>query len=119
MSTPLPPVVAAYFNAVNAFDEEGIMETFAQDGLVNDARHEFSGIEAIRKWVVREFLDDHVTVEVTEVIDHRTMTVARGRYDGDFDKAELPDELILTNYFQIEAGKIAALIIIHNEPALY
>jgi hypothetical protein len=109
----LPPVVAAYFNAVNAFDEEGIMETFAQGGLVNDARHEFSGIEAIRKWVVREFLDDHVTVEVTEVIDHGTMTVARGRYDGDFDKAEL------TNYFRIEAGKIAALIIIHNEPELY
>lgn len=117
MSTSLPPVVAAYFDAVNAFDEEGIIETFAQDALVNDARREFWGIEAIRKWVVKDFLDDRVTVAVTEVIDHRGMTVVRGRYDGDFDKTNLPDELILTSYFQIEAGKIAALIIIHNEPA--
>ena len=115
MSTSLPPVVAAYFAAVNAFDEDNIMETFAQDALVNDARREFSGVEAVRKWVVKEFLDDHVTVEVIEVIDHRAMTVVRGRYDGNFDKTNLPDELILTS----EAGKIAALIIIHNEPAPY
>ena len=119
MSTSLPPVVTAYFAAVNAFDEDNIMETFASDALVNDARREFSGVEAVRKWVKREFLDDHVTVEVTEVIDHHAMTVVRGRYDGDFDKTNLPDELILTSYFQTEAGKIAALIIIHNEPAPY
>jgi hypothetical protein len=119
MSTPLPPVVAAYFDAVNAFDEDGIMETFAQDALVNDARREFWGAVAIRTWVKRELLDDRVTVEVTDVLDHRGMIVARGRYDGDFDKSNLPDELVLTSYFRIEAGKIAALIIIHNEPATY
>jgi hypothetical protein len=118
MSTSLPPVVAQYFAAVNASDEDAIIKTFAQDALVNDVRREFWGVEAIRKWVENELLDDHVTVEVTEVVDHRGMTVVRGRYDGDFDKTNLPAELLLTSYFQIAAGKIAVLII-HNEPAPY
>jgi hypothetical protein len=38
--------------------------------------------------------------------------------DGDFDKRNLPDELILTHYFSVREGKIATLIIIRNEPAV-
>jgi hypothetical protein len=117
MTRSLPPVIADYFAAVNAFDEDGIVEKFAHQALVNDAHREFWGVEAIRKWVAREFVDDHVTVAVTEVIEHRGMTVVRGRYDGDYDKTNLPDELALTSYFQIEDGKIATLIIVHNAPA--
>jgi hypothetical protein len=56
---------------------------------------------------------------VTEVIDHRGDTIVRGRYDGDFDKTNLPDELILTNYFTIRDGKIVSLIVIRNTPAAY
>jgi hypothetical protein len=117
MITALPPVIADYFAAVNAFDEDGIVATFAGQALINDAHREFWGVEAIRKWVVREFVGDHVTVAVTEVIEHRGMTVVRGRYDGDYDKTNLPEELILTSYFQLEDGKIATLIIIHNASA--
>jgi len=47
------------------------------------------------------------------------MTVVRGRYDGDYDKTNLPDELILTNYFLVQDGKIVTLIVIHNSPAPY
>ena len=36
------------------------------------------------------------------------MTIVRGRYDGDYDKAGLPDELILTNYFAVEATRSSA-----------
>jgi hypothetical protein len=56
---------------------------------------------------------------VTEVIDHRGDTIVRGRYDGDFDKTNLPDELILTNYFTIRDGKIVSLIVIRNTPVAY
>ena len=38
----------------------------------------------------------------------------RGRYDGDYDKAGLPDELILTNYFTVEEGRIVSLFVIRN-----
>ena len=53
---------------------------------------------------------------MTEAIDHHGQTVVRGRYDGDFDKTNLPGELILTNYFIVSNGKIDTLIVIRNEP---
>jgi hypothetical protein len=49
---------------------------------------------------------DRVTIAVTEVIDHHGQTIVRGRYGGDFDKANLPDEPVLTNYFTVRDGKI-------------
>lgn len=113
----LAPVLAEHIAAVNAFDEDAIVATFADDALVNDVHREFWGIEAIRRWVARELVGDRVTVVVTEVLDHHGDTVVRGRYDGDYDKMNLPDELILTSYFTVRDGKIVTLIVIRNTPA--
>ena len=113
----LETVVAEHIAAVNAFDEDAIVATFAGDALVNDAHREFWGTEAIRRWVARELVGDHVTIEVTEVIDHYGDTIVRGRYDGTYDKTNLPDEIILTNYFTVRDGKIVRLIVIRNTPA--
>ena len=55
----------------------------------------------------------------TEVLDHHGDTIVRGRYDGDYDKTNLPDELILTSYFTVRDGKIVTLIVIRNTPASY
>ena len=118
-TTSLPAVVAAHIAAVNAQDEDAIMATFADDALVNDARREFWGAEAIRRWVAREMVGDHVTIEITDVLEHRGDTIVRGRYDGTFDKTNLPDELILTNYFTVRDGKIVRLIVIFNTTASY
>ena len=115
----LETVVAEHIAAVNAFDEDAIVATFADDALVNDAHREFWGTEAIRRWVAREMVGDHVTIEVTEVIDHYGDTIVRGRYDGTYDKTNLPDEIILTNYFTVRNGKIVRLIVIRNTPASY
>jgi hypothetical protein len=113
----LAPVLAEHIAAVNAFDEDAIVATFADDALVNDAQREFWGREAIRRWVASELVGDRVTVAVTEVLDHHGDTIVRGRYDGDYDKTNLPDELILTNYFTVRDGKILTLIVIRNTPA--
>jgi ketosteroid isomerase-like protein len=115
----LAPVLAEHIAAVNAFDEDAIVATFADDALVNDAHREFWGIEAIRRWVARELVGDRVTAAVTEVLDHHGDTIVRARYDGNFDKTNLPDELILTNYFTVRDGKIVTLIVIRNTPASY
>ena len=117
--TRLPAVVAEHIAAVNACDEDVIVATFAGDALVNDARREFWGTEAIRRWVAREMTGDHVTIDVTDVINHHGDTIVRGRYDGTFDKTNLPDELILTNYFTVRDGKIVRLIVIFNTTASY
>jgi hypothetical protein len=118
-TTALGTVLAEHVAAVNAFDEDAIVATFADDALVNDARREFWGIEAIRRWVGKELVGDRVTMAVTEVIEHHGEVIVRARYDGDFDKTNLPDELILTNYFTVRDGKIVSLIVIRNTPAAY
>jgi hypothetical protein len=115
----LPPVVAGHIDAVNAHDEDAVVATFADGALVNDAHREFWGSEAIRRWVAREMTGDQVTIDVTEVIDHHGDTIVRGRYDGTFDKTNLPEELILTNYFTVRDGKIVSLIVIRNTPPAY
>ena len=112
----LSGVVAEHIAAVNAFDEEAIVATFAADALVNDAHREFWGTDAIRGWVAKEMVGDHVSIEVVEAIDHHGQAVIRGRYDGDYDKTNLPDDLVLTNYFTVSEGKIDSLIVIRNTP---
>jgi hypothetical protein len=110
----LDGVIAEYVAAVNAFDEDAVVATFADDALVNDVRREFWGKDAIRGWVREEIIGDRVTVEPIELVEHHGQTIVRGRYDGEYDKTNLPDELILTSYFTVRNGNIVTLIIIHN-----
>jgi hypothetical protein len=119
MSTALPGVIADHIAAVNAFDTDSIVASFADDAYVNDNRREISGIEAIRRFVAKEFVGDRVTMEVREVIDHYGDTIVRARYDGNYDKTNLPDELIMTSYFGVRNGKIVSLVIIFNQPSPY
>src|SRR6202451_3830616 len=119
MTTDLRGVVADHVAAVNAFDTDAIVATFAEDAYVNDNKREIVGIEAIRRWVEKEMVGDHVTIEVREVLDHYGDTIVRGAYDGDYDKTNLPKELILSNYFQVRDGKIVSLIIIFNQQSPY
>jgi hypothetical protein len=119
MNDKLTGVIADHIAAVNAFDTDAIVATFSDDAFVNDARREIGGIAAIRKWVESGIVGDRVTVDVREVIDHYGDTIVRARYDGDYDKAGLPDELILTNYFTVRDGKIVSLIVIFNQPSPY
>jgi len=117
--TELPPVVAEHIDAVNAFDTERIVATFAPDAYVNDNHREFWGSDAIREFMAKEFVGDHVTMEVREVLDHYGDIIVRARYDGTYDKTNLPDELIMTSYFAIRDGKIVSLAVIFNQPSPY
>lgn len=119
MTTKLSGVIADHVNAINANDLDAIMATFADDAYVNDNRREFVGLADIRKWVEKEVVGDHLTIDVTEVIDHYGDTIVRGRYDGTYDKTNLPAELILSNYLSVRDGKIVSLVVIFNQPAKY
>jgi hypothetical protein len=119
MHPQIPAVITEHIRAVNALDTEAVVRTFAPDALVNDNRREIVGAEAIRRWVARELVGDKVTMEVLEVIDHHGSTIVRARYDGLFDKTNLPPELVLSNYFTIRDGRIASLIIVFNQPSPY
>jgi hypothetical protein len=115
----LDAVVAEHIAAVNAFDVDAVMATFADDAYVNDNRREFVGIDAVRRWVEREMIGDSVTIDVREVLDHHGDTIVRGAYDGTFDKTNLPAEIVLTNYFSVRDGKIVSLVVIFNRDPEY
>jgi hypothetical protein len=119
METELTGVIADHIAAVNALDTDAIVATFAPDAYVNDNRREFVGVDAIRRWVAKEMVGDKVTIDVREVIGHYGDTIVRGAYDGEFDKTNLPDEVILSNYFSVRDGKIVSLVVINNRPADY
>jgi ketosteroid isomerase-like protein len=115
----LPPVVAEFIEAVNAFDTDRIVDAFADDAYVNDNRREIWGTEAITKFMSKEFVGDHVTMEVREVVDHYGDVIVRAKFDGTYDKTNLPDELVMTSYFAIRDGKITSLAVIFNQPSPY
>ncbi|QSE77697.1 nuclear transport factor 2 family protein [Rhodococcus koreensis] len=117
--TELPPVVAEHIAAVNAFDTEAIVATFAPDAYVNDNRREIWGIDAIRAFFAKEFVGDQVTMEPREVIDHYGEIIVRSKFDGTYDKTDLPEELVMSNYFTVRDGKIVSLTVIFNQPSPY
>jgi hypothetical protein len=119
MKTDLTGIIADHVAAVNAFDTDAIVATFAEDAYVNDNRREIVGIDAIRRFIEKEFVGDQVTMEVREVIDHYGDTIVRAKYDGSYDKANLPDELIMSSYFRVRDDRIVSLTVIFNQPSEY
>jgi hypothetical protein len=86
---------------------------------VNGAHREIVGIDAIRRWVTREMTGDKVTFDVQEVIDHHGDVIVRAAYDGQYDKTNLPNPLIMSNYFSVRDGRIVSLAVIRNIPSPY
>jgi ketosteroid isomerase-like protein len=111
----LPTAVREYVDASNAFDGDRLIAVFAEDALVNDARREFRGRDSIRNWLDKEIIGDKVTMDVTDVRAHYDVVIVDAAMDGEFDKTNLPDPLILTHYFTIRDDTIVTLIIIRNE----
>jgi hypothetical protein len=111
----LPQVIADHVAAHNRPDPQAFLATFASDAMLNDAQREFLGHEAIRAWAAKEIFGDNVTMEVQRAWEHPSGVILHAKYDGDFDKTNLPVPLILTNYFVLKEGKIAQLITLLNK----
>jgi ketosteroid isomerase-like protein len=112
----LPAPVASYVLAANTFDLEALLDSFAEDALVNDQLREHWGKKAIKSWAARDIIDDHVTMYVVKAVEHYGHAIVTANVDGDYDKRGLPDPLVVTFYFSIHDNKIIQLIILRNEP---
>ena len=110
----LPPLVAAFVEATNSFDLEGLMVTFADDALVNDQLRDYWGKAAIREWAERDFIAERLTIAVTEVVKHYDNLIVTADIDGNFDKRGLPDPLVLAFYFTLHNDLIIQLIILRH-----
>ena len=110
----LPQVIHDHIAAYRNHDLDAHMATLADGALVNDIRREFLGAAAIRAWADTEIIVPKVTLEIVAAFEHAGDPIVRFRVDGDFDKTNLPDPLVLTYYFAIRDGRIAQLIILNN-----
>ena len=111
----LPRAVADHIAAYNAHDPEALIATLASDALVNDNRREFLGHAAIRAWADKEIFGDNVTLAVERALDQHGDVILHARVDGDYDKTNLPNPLILTYYVSLRDGLITQLIVVHNQ----
>jgi hypothetical protein len=107
--------VAAFIEATNAFDLETFMHTLGDDALVNDHRNEFIGKEQIRAWAAREIIGDRLTLAVLSASQRSGAVAVTASVDGNFDKSNLPNPLLLTFYFTVSENKIVQLVIVRNK----
>jgi hypothetical protein len=111
MSTNLPPVITEHIAAINAGDLDRTVATFAADAYLV-ARDQAHGFESVRALLAQEFIDDDVTLDIQDAIDHHGDFILRVRYDGTYDKTNLPDPLIMTSYFSVRDEEIITLAVI-------
>jgi hypothetical protein len=110
----LSPPVAAYVEATNSFDLEGLLVTFADEALVNDQLRDYWGKPAIREWAARDIIGVSLTMDVTTAIKHYGNFIVTANVGGKFDMTGLPDPLVHAFYFTVLGNRIVQLIILRN-----
>jgi hypothetical protein len=111
-------VIAEQIAAVNAHDTDAIVAAFAPDAYLNDNGREFRGADEIRRWVEQEVVGAKVTAQVREAVQHRGDAIVRAVYDGEFDRAGLPPEMLVTSYYAVRDEKIVSLLIAFQQPTV-
>ena len=105
MTIELPAVVAAYFNAENAHDAEGVAACFGADGEVRDERERHQGPDAIRAWKQASSEKYAATVALLDCTPTAHGCVVEGEVSGNFPGSPV----VLGLDFQIEGEKISVL----------
>ena len=110
----LPAAIAEFVEAVNKKKVAAILETFAENALVNDEFVDYWRIDEIEKWIEKNVIAKSLRLFVVGVVKHGDRTVVTFQAFGDFEGTYLPDPLVLTSYYSIEHDKIAQMIVLQN-----
>jgi hypothetical protein len=114
----LSPPVAAYIRATNVCDLDALLETFADDALVNDQLIDHWGRDAIAAWAAQDIIGERLTLKVVKTVQHYGQSIVTAHVDGLFDKRGLPNPLILAFYFSCSGDQIVQLIILRNQSGI-
>src|SRR4029077_3535673 len=112
VSIALPGGVKELVDGANQFDADLFMSAFGEGALVNDRHRQFWGSEAIRRWCEIEITGDRVTIEPVEVVEHYGDVIVTAKFDGDYDRSDLPPELFLQLYCALRNDKVVQLILL-------
>ncbi len=111
--SPLPSAIVRFVVAMGQVDGAALLEPFTDDVPANDNQPVFRGNRAAD----RELIGDKVTMSVTDASKHDGAVIVAAEVDGNHDKTDAPDPLILTFYVTRHGDEIATLFIWRNEPA--
>jgi hypothetical protein len=109
----LPESVQAYFYTVNDVRPDAFLAAFDTHAYVFDNNREFKGKAAIGKWSESDVFGPNVRFEITDATEYNGTYIVIASVDGDFDKTNLPDPLLLKHQFTLAPtdGKIKDLFI--------
>jgi len=104
MKVQLPKVIAKYFAADQA-DANAVAECFAEDAIVVDENHTYTGQEAIKRWKAGTTARYKYSSKPIASKEQGEKTVVTSRLTGDFPGS--PVDLRYT--FTLDGNRIAAL----------
>ena len=104
MPLDLPTPIAAYF-AADKGDGAAVARCFAEQAVVRDEGHIYSGIAAIRQWKADTSAKYNYTSEPVAVGHEDGKTVVTSHVVGDFPGSPVD----LRYFFVLEGDKIASL----------
>ena len=107
MTDKLPPLIAAFVEAKNAYDSNAFAACFAADAVVHDEGREMVGPAAIKEWIETSNAKYQDTLTVLSVAEFNNETVLTAQVAGDFEGSPVS----LDFHFVIQDGKISRLAI--------
>lgn len=106
MTTEIPEPVATLVAAVNGHDEEAFLDSFTEDGYVDDWGRVFRGRAAIDGWSAKELIGARGTLTVSSVtITDGGQVVVVGDWRSDYANG-------LSRFtFEVDGERVAAMTI--------
>ncbi len=104
MSIHLPEPIDAYFTADRS-DSDAVAGCFADNAVVNDEGHTYSGLAAIKQWKADASRKYTYTSEPFACEDKDGKTIVTSRLTGNFPGSPVD----LRYFFGLEGGRIASL----------
>jgi len=111
MTDHMPYPVKVFFTATNNSDPETYIRAFHKDAILLDAGHEWKGIDAIKVWSDKDVFAANVRYEIVNTVRSGDKIMVTAQVDGDYDKTNLPDPLLLDHHFTVRDDKISELVI--------
>ncbi|HWR09066.1 nuclear transport factor 2 family protein [Sporomusa sp.] len=108
MNMKLPPLVAKFVQAKNAYDSTAFVACFADQAVVHDEGKEMRGTIAIQKWIEASNKKYQDTLTVTNLVEHNNETVLTALVAGNFEGSPVS----LDFHFSIKEDKIDRLSIL-------
>lgn len=107
MTGNLPPLIAAFVEAKNAYDSNAFAACFTEDAVVYDEGREMVGPAAIKEWNEASNRKYQDTLTVLALVEFSDETVLTAQVAGNF----VGSPVSLDFHFAIRAGKISRLAI--------